>query len=82
MIDDSWYRSVTDFAQTLPWLSPVAVAFSEYVLHQHSALAYNISGNLIGTGLGTIWRFWSFKRWVFTTPEPEKTDDALHAAML
>lgn len=32
MIDDSWYRAVTGFAQTLPWLSGPAVAFSEYAI--------------------------------------------------
>jgi membrane-associated phospholipid phosphatase len=32
MIDDSWYRAVTGFAQTLPWLSSPAVAFSEYAI--------------------------------------------------
>ena len=47
------------------------VAFSEYVLHQHSPLAYNISGNIVGSAFGTVWRFWSFKRWVFLEPEPD-----------
>jgi len=63
-------------------LTEIPVAFSEYVLHLHSALAYNISGNLIGTGLGTIWRFWSFKRWVFLEPEPLRTEDAAHEALV
>ena len=63
-------------------ITEVPVAFSEYVLHLHSPLAYNISGNLIGTGLGTIWRFWSFKRWVFLEPEPLRTADAAHEALV
>lgn len=69
--------SVVGFA-----ITEIPVAFSEYVLHQHSALAYNISGNLIGTGLGTIWRFWSFKRWVFREPEPQRSEDAAHEALV
>jgi putative flippase GtrA len=38
-----------------------------------STLADNVSGLLIGTGLGTLFRFWSYKRFVFratTTPDP------------
>jgi putative flippase GtrA len=41
------------------------LGFGEYVVHQHSLLARNIWGNIIGVGVATIWRFWSFKRWVF-----------------
>jgi putative flippase GtrA len=63
-------------------LTELPVAFSEYVLHLHSPLAYNISGNLIGTGIGTVWRFWSFKRWVFLEPEPDRTEDAAHEALV
>jgi putative flippase GtrA len=69
--------SIVGFAVT-----EIPVAFSEYVLHLHSALAYNISGNLIGTGIGTIWRFWSFKRWVFLEPEPLRTEGAAHEALV
>jgi putative flippase GtrA len=63
-------------------LTEVPVGFSEYVLGLHSPLAYNLSGNLIGTGIGTVWRFWSFKRWVFLEPEPERSDDAAHEALV
>jgi putative flippase GtrA len=63
-------------------LTEVPVGFTEYVLHMHSPLAYNVSGNLIGTGLGTIWRFWSFKRWVFLEPEPLASEDATREALV
>ena len=63
-------------------LTELPVGFSEYVLGLHSPLAYNVSGNLIGTGIGTVWRFWSFKRWVFLEPEPERTEDAAHEALV
>jgi len=63
-------------------LTELPVGFSEYVLHQHSPLAYNIAGNLIGTGLGTIWRFWSFKRWVFLEPAPIAEEEAAREALV
>jgi len=63
-------------------ITEVPVGFSEYVLGLHSPLAYNIAGNLIGTGLGTIWRFWAFKRWVFLEPEPLRSVDAAHEALV
>jgi putative flippase GtrA len=69
--------SVVGFA-----ITEVPVGFSEYVLGLHSRLAYNVSGNLIGTALGTVWRFWSFKRWVFLEPEPERTEETAEAALI
>lgn len=39
--------------------------FSHYALGLTSALADNISANVIGLGLGTMFRFWSYRRWVF-----------------
>jgi putative flippase GtrA len=69
--------SVVGFA-----ITEVPVGFSEYVLKLHSPLAYNLSGNVIGTAFGMVWRFWSFKRWVFLEPEPERTLDAAHEALV
>jgi putative flippase GtrA len=42
------------------------LGFSHYVLGLQSALADNIAGNVIGLGLGTLFRFWTYKRFVFT----------------
>jgi putative flippase GtrA len=42
------------------------LALSHYVLGFTSLLADNIAGNIIGTGLGTLFRFWSYRKWVFT----------------
>lgn len=39
--------------------------FSHYALGLTSALADNISANVIGLVLGTLFRFWSYRRWVF-----------------
>lgn len=63
-------------------LTELPVGVSEYILHIRSPLAYNIAGNVIGTAFGTVWRFWSFKRWVFLAPEPESSEDALREALL
>jgi putative flippase GtrA len=58
------------------------LAFGEYALHEQSWLARNFWGNVVGIGAAMVWRFWAFKRWVFLEPEPERSDDALHAALL
>lgn len=42
------------------------LAFSHYLLGLRSPLADNISGNVIGIGLGTLFRFWAYRRFVFT----------------
>jgi putative flippase GtrA len=49
----------------------VPLAISRYVLDLQSALADNISANLIGVGLGTLFRFWSYRRWVFPAVQEE-----------
>lgn len=38
---------------------------SHYVLGYTSVLADNISGNIIGLALGTAFRFWLYRTWVF-----------------
>jgi putative flippase GtrA len=63
-------------------LSEIPVAFSEYALGLHSALAFNISSTLVGTAIGTVWRFWSFRKWVFLEPEPDRTEDAALSALV
>jgi putative flippase GtrA len=39
--------------------------FSHYALGFTSLLADNLSGNVIGVGLGTLFRFWAYRKWVF-----------------
>ena len=53
------------------------LGFGYYVLDERSALASNIWGNVIGTGLGTVFRFWAYKKWVFLHPEDPKAKDNL-----
>ncbi|MCZ3387740.1 MAG: GtrA family protein [Actinomycetia bacterium] len=50
-------------------LLPLAV--SRYVLDLDSAIADNISANVIGVGFGTLFRFSSYRRWVFPAVEEE-----------
>ena len=38
---------------------------SHYVLGYESVLADNVSANVIGLVLGTMFRFWSYHHWVF-----------------
>ena len=47
---------------------------SHYVMGWDSALADNISANVVGLGLGTTFRFWSYRKFVF----PAIPDDAEH----
>lgn len=54
------------------------LAFSHYALGLHSQLADNIAANVVGLGLGTLFRFWSYRRWVF----PEFDDDSALATEL
>jgi putative flippase GtrA len=58
-------------------ISWACLAFTHYLLGLDSQLADNISGNVIAVGLGTLFRFWAYRTWVFpteevsTTPEPD-----------
>jgi putative flippase GtrA len=47
---------------------------SHYALGLDSPIADNISANVIGLGLGTLFRFWSYRKWVF--PAIADDDDA------
>lgn len=50
----------------------VCLWFSHYALALDSPIADNVSANVIGLGLGTLFRFWSYRRWVFPATEPEQ----------
>lgn len=51
-------------------------AFSLYVLGFDGPLAQNISGNVVGVGLGTLFRFFAYRTWVFP-PQPESAPENL-----
>ena len=50
-------------------IAGIALAISRYVLGLDSLIADNISANVVGVGLGTLFRFWSYRKWVFTASE-------------
>ena len=59
------------------------LGISHYLLGFTSRLADNIAANLVGLGLGTAFRFWSYRRWVFPELLPEAAaPDALGEATL
>ena len=45
-------------------IAVICLGFSRYVLDLHSQLADNVT-NIAGIGLGTLFRFWSYRRFVF-----------------
>ncbi len=57
-------------------IAVTCLAISHDVLGFTSPLADNISGNLIGVALGTLFRFWAYRRYVFN----EFRDDTLNLA--
>lgn len=57
-------------------ISLVCLGLSTYVLGLDSVVAENVSSNVVGLGLGTLFRFWAYARWVF--PEPPSAPDREH----
>ncbi len=45
------------------------LATSRYVFEFSGPVADNIAANVVGLGLGTLFRFWSYRKWVFPTEE-------------
>lgn len=57
-------------------IAVACLGFSHYVLGLTSPLADNISANVIGLGLGTLFRFWSYRKWVFPSlPHDEAAEE-------
>lgn len=50
------------------------LGFAVYVLGWEGQLASNIAGNVVGVGLGTLFRFFSYRTWVFP-PDPDPDPD-------
>jgi putative flippase GtrA len=46
------------------------IGFTYYLLNMHGKLAYNVA-LIFGIGLGTLFRFWSYRRWVWLPPAAE-----------
>lgn len=54
-------------------IAEACLGFSHYILDLRHPLADNISANGFGLVLGTIFRFWAYRRWVF--PEVRDPDE-------
>jgi putative flippase GtrA len=54
--------------------------FSHYVLGLRSALADNIAGNGVGLALGTLFRFWAYKQFVFREELAEELAEEIEHA--
>jgi len=52
-------------------ISLACLAISHYLLDLTGRVADNIAANVVGLGLGTAFRFWSYRRWVFPELLPE-----------
>jgi len=49
-------------------IQEAVVAIVHYGLHDTDGLAFNVA-NIIGIGLGTLFRLWSYRKWVFLEVE-------------
>lgn len=56
------------------------LTISHDVLGFTSSLADNVSGNLIGTALGTLFRFWAYRTFVFTELRSPASPDLIAVA--
>ncbi len=56
----------------------LTIGFVTYSLGLHDALSYNIA-QFVGIGLGTLFRFWSYKKWVFLAA-PQLAEEIVEGA--
>jgi len=61
-------------------IAEVVIAATTYGLDMKSELAYN-GASVVGTGLGTIFRYFSYKKWVFLAGAPGTAVAAGEAAV-
>ena len=61
-------------------IAETVIAFTTYGLDLKSELAYN-GASVVGTGLGTIFRYFSYKKWVFLAGAPGTAVAAGEAAV-
>ncbi|MBC6458646.1 GtrA family protein [Actinomadura sp. HBU206391] len=54
-------------------ITQLFIGFTYYVLDQRNPIAFNVS-LIIGTGVATLFRFWSYKKWVFLPMSPPPAD--------
>ncbi len=61
-------------------IAEIVIAVTTYGLDRNSTLAYN-AASVVGTGLGTIFRYFSYKKWVFLAGDPGAAVAAGEAAV-
>jgi putative flippase GtrA len=61
-------------------IAEIVIAITTYGLDLKSELAYN-AASVVGTGLGTIFRYFSYKKWVFLAGAPGTAVAAGEAAL-
>ena len=61
-------------------IAEVVIAAATYGLDMKSELAYN-AASVVGTGLGTVFRYFSYKKWVFLAHTPAAAVAAGEAAV-
>jgi putative flippase GtrA len=61
-------------------IAEAVIAFVSYGLDLKHVLAYN-AASVVGTGLGTIFRYFSYKKWVFLADTPAAAVAAGEAAV-
>jgi putative flippase GtrA len=62
-------------------IAELLIAFTTYVLVLKGPVSYNLA-SLVGTGLGTIFRYFAYRKWVFLAPaaQPAPAEPAYAAA--
>src|ERR1700730_8087992 len=48
-------------------IAEIVIGMTAYVFGVRDQIAYN-AASVIGTGIGTIFRFWAYRQWVFLAP--------------
>ena len=61
-------------------IAEIAIAVTTYGLDMKSELAYN-AASVVGTGFGTIFRYFAYKKWVFLAGAPGTVVAASEAAV-
>jgi putative flippase GtrA len=56
-------------------IAEISIGFTYYVLGLHDAIAYNVA-SVAGTGLATVFRYWSYKKWVFIALDGDEAEPA------
>jgi putative flippase GtrA len=56
-------------------IAEVCIGFTYYALGLHGPIAYNVA-SVTGTGLATVFRYWSYKKWVFIAPSRDEAEPA------